>query len=58
MAKIIKVDKDGFVALDNFADVLDIGKVEFYSLKVNKDKTITVKFYDNKKKLVRAYEKR
>ena len=56
MSKIIKVDKNGIVLLDDFTDLLDIHKVKFYKLKINKDKTITLKFYDSKNKLVKPYE--
>ena len=55
VSKIITVDKDGIVLLSCFRDWLDISKVEFYNMKINKDKTITVKFYDKKKKLVKPY---
>lgn len=56
MAKTIKVDKNGMVLLNDFSKLLDIDKVKFYSLTVNKDRTLKLKFYDNKKKLVRPYE--
>jgi hypothetical protein len=58
MAKVIKVDKNGMVLINNFEELLDVSKVAFYSLRANKDKTLTLKFYDNKKKLVKPYEKR
>jgi hypothetical protein len=57
MSKTIRVDKDGMVLLKDFEDFLDIDKVKFYSLKVNKDKTLTLKFFDSKKKTVRPYER-
>lgn len=48
----VTVGKNGFIPLDTFAEFIDVTKVKFYDLKVNKDKTLTVKFYDkNKKKL-------
>jgi hypothetical protein len=55
MAKSIKVDKDGMVMLSAFYDWLDISKVKFYNVKFNKDGTITIKFYNSKKKLVKPY---
>ncbi len=55
--KTIFVDRDGFIPLDVFYDLLDTSKVSSYSLKVNKDKTLAIKFYDSKKKLVRPYER-
>lgn len=56
MNKIIKVDRDGGVALNYFVDLLDVDRVKFYNVKLNKDKTLTVKFYDKNKKLVKPYE--
>jgi hypothetical protein len=57
MSKIITVNKDGSVYLKDFEKFLDISEVKFYNLKYNKDNTITLKFYDSKKKLVRPYAK-
>jgi hypothetical protein len=48
----VTIGKNGFIPLDTFSEFIDVTKVKFYDLKVNKDKTLTVKFYDkNKKKL-------
>ena len=55
MAKIIKVDKDGAVLLNDFSDVIDTAKVTYYSLKKNKDGTLGLKFYNKKKKLVKPH---
>lgn len=57
MAKTIKVDKDGFVVLSDFSEWLDISKVKFYKLKANKDKTLHLTFYDNKRKKMKLYER-
>jgi hypothetical protein len=51
--KTITVDKDGIICLYSFRDFIDTSKVEFYELKLNKDKTLTLKFYDKNKKLVK-----
>lgn len=56
--KTINVDKDGFIFLSSFREWLDTSQVEFYSYKLNKDKTITLKFYNKKKKLVKPYEQK
>lgn len=57
MSKILSVNKDGTVYLKNFEKYLDINEVKFYNLKYNKDNSITLKFYDGKKKLVKPYAK-
>lgn len=51
--KSIVVPKDGYLSLEEFKDLIDIVKVKHYSIKVNKDKMLTIKFYDKKKKLIR-----
>jgi hypothetical protein len=53
--KIIVVDDGGFVDIDQFKEYLDVEKIYYYVVKLNKDKTITLKFYDKKKKLVKPY---
>lgn len=58
MTKIITIDKEGFVYIEEFRNIVDIDKVVFYSLKGKKDGTIHLKFYDKKKKLVRPYERK
>ena len=55
--KNINVNKDGLVYLSDFKDWIDIDRVEYYKFKFKKDKTIEVKFYDKKKKLIRPYER-
>jgi hypothetical protein len=55
MSKTIKVDEFGHVFLWDLRDLLDVRKIVYYSLKVNKNKTLSLKFYDKKKKLVRPY---
>lgn len=51
--KTVTVEEGGFIPLEAFSDMIDTSKVEYYSLKANKDQTLTVKFYDKKKKLVK-----
>lgn len=51
----IKVHKGGFVELKDFAQVLDIGNVEYYEIRPRKDGTATIHFYDQNKKLVKPY---
>ncbi len=53
--KMIKVLRGGFVPLKEFSDVVDIDKITTYSLKVNKDNSITLKFFDLQDKSVRPY---
>jgi hypothetical protein len=53
MSKIIKVDEYGRVPLENFSDLVDIDKVEYYSIKIKKDKSLSLKFYDKKKRVVK-----
>lgn len=50
MSKTVTVGKDGFISLEIFNEFIDIKKVKYYDLKMNEDKTITVKFYDKDKK--------
>lgn len=50
---IITVGKGGLVPLETFASFLDVSKIGYYSLKANKNKTLTLKFYDKKKKLIK-----
>ena len=55
MAKTIKttIEGDGFIPLDVFRSFVDVDSVHYYRLKVNKDKTITLKFYDKNKRLIK-----
>ena len=53
MTKKVKVHKGGFVYLKDFEGLIDTDKVHSYTIKVNKDKTLTIKFYDDKKKVVK-----
>lgn len=53
MSKIIKLDSKGRFPLQELEGFIDITKVDSYSVKLNKDKTLTLKFYDKKKKLVK-----
>jgi len=55
--KIISLDGWGRISLYEFIDLIDIDKVEFYSIKLNKNKTLTLKFYDKKRKLLKLYGK-
>jgi hypothetical protein len=54
--KTIKVKTDpktqeAYLELSDFADVVDISKVEYYQLKENKkDPSLVLTFYDKKKK--------
>ena len=52
----VTVDKDGTIPLEAFAELVDISKVAFYKFKVLKDKTISLKFYYKKKKLIKTRE--
>ncbi len=53
MSKTIKVDYLGRLHLIDFKEFLDISKVVFYSFKQRKDKTLILKFYDKKKKVIK-----
>lgn len=53
MAKIVTVDKLGRLDLEDFRELVNVDRIEFYSLKVKKDKTLILKFYDKKKRLVK-----
>lgn len=54
--EVIKIDSWGRIPLYSFRDWVDIYKVEYYSIKINKDKTLTVKFYDKKRKKLKINE--
>jgi len=55
--KRIVVSMGGFIRIEDFSDLVDTNRVVYYKIKVNKDKTLTVRFYDDKKKLVKPYGK-
>ncbi len=57
MNKTIKINKNGFVDIKNFEHIIDISKVKFYSLVPSNDGTLSIKFYNSKKKLVKPYGK-
>jgi hypothetical protein len=48
--------RDGYIDLYVLKDQINISKIAYYNLKVNKDKTLTIKFYDDNKKLVKPYK--
>lgn len=58
MSKTVKVDDYGRIDLEVFRCFVDIDKVEFYQLKLNKDKSLILKLYDKKKKLVKPNVKK
>lgn len=58
MTKKISVDKNGFVFIEDFKDLLNVEIVQYYTIKARKDETIVVKFYDKNRKLVRPYEQK
>lgn len=51
----INVDKDGYVTLSDFSPYMDVSKVTYYLVKIKKNGTIKLKFYDKNKKLVKPY---
>ena len=53
MGKTIKLDSKGRFSLKDIEDLIDTTKIEFYAVKLKKDKTIVLKFYDKKRKLVK-----
>ncbi len=55
---IVKCDRYGRIALSHFLELIDIRKIKKYSIRQNKDKTITIKFYDKQDKLVKPYAKK
>jgi len=57
MGKKVTVKPGGYLYLTDFADLVDVSKVVFYRFKENKDKTLTLKFYDKKKKVIKPYER-
>jgi hypothetical protein len=48
--------KDGFVPLESLKEVIDISKVQWYSLK-EKDGCLHLKFYNKQKRLIKPYAK-
>ena len=54
MALTIKVGKDGFIKLSEFKTLIPVSKVKYYSIKENKNKTLSLKFYDRNKKLIKS----
>jgi len=56
IATTIKVPSTGKVLLSKFKNLIDISKVVYYSLDINEDKTLTLKFFDKNKKLIKPKE--
>lgn len=61
MKKNVKVQKEGFIQLSDFADLVDTKKVKYYTIDAVHDaeystKTMVavLKFYDKNKKLIRT----
>lgn len=54
----IKVNKDGFVKLDQFRELLNVDKVVYYKITQLElpEGSFTIRFYDKKKRIVRPYE--
>lgn len=52
-SKTVSTDERGFIRLDAFSGWINTGKVKYYSMDINEDRTVTVKFYDKNKKLVK-----
>lgn len=57
MSNIVKTDSQGKIHLYDFVNFLDVHSVKFYCVKPNKDGTISIKFYDKNRKLVKPYVK-
>lgn len=56
MSKIITVQEGGFIYVNDFKDLLNIDRVEYYSLKHDKKEGILkVTFYDKRKKPIKPY---
>lgn len=55
---VITLDINGCVPISAFNQIVDVQKVAHYSLKMNKNGTLTLKFYDSNGKLVRPYAKK
>jgi hypothetical protein len=49
----IVVNKDGYIPLEYFKEMLDISKVAWYAIKVRKDESLVIKFYDKRRKLIK-----
>lgn len=58
MSKTIRVDSDGTVLLSHFINMIDISKIKYYRFIPNKDGTLTIKFYDKSKRLVKPYARK
>lgn len=55
---IIKLDNQGRLKLDEFKNFLDVTKVVYYKLETLKDKTLSLKFYDKNKRLIKPKKKK
>ena len=58
MSKTITVKDGGYLLVEDFKDFIDVDKIAYYALKHNKDGTLTIKFYDKKKKLIKVNEQK
>jgi predicted RNA-binding protein with RPS1 domain len=56
--KIVHLDEHGRLNLDDIRDLVDLKDAVYYRVKANKDKTITIKFYNKKRKLIKLCGKK
>lgn len=52
---IVTVPKSGILDIKLFDKMLDISQIVYYSFKENRDGTLHLKFYDNKRKVIKPY---
>lgn len=54
----IKKSDDGehYIDINDFKDIVDIDKVEYYKLESKDDGTLIVTFYDNDKNIIKPRE--
>jgi hypothetical protein len=53
---MIVILKDGFVPLESLKDIIDISKVQWYSVE-EKDGSFYLKLYNKQKRLIKPYAK-
>lgn len=52
--KVIQIDKDGCIDLDEFKRYVDITRVVYYKVWTRKDGSLRIRFYDKNHKWIRS----
>jgi hypothetical protein len=57
--KIVRVDENGAIPIDQFSDLIDVSRVEYYEVIPGvKENMFTLKFYDKDEKPIKPKSKK